>query len=132
MADFALLIEAAAPGLGWESGEFLRVFEANRVGAIQVAIENSTMAQALTKFIWSLSDPAGFRGTAAELLAKLESAETTTEAMKRSRDWPRRASELGTQVQRIAPALRATGIGVEQHRVGAERRRELHIFRRRE
>ena len=37
MADFATFIEACAPGLGWEPGEFLRDYEENRSDAVAAA-----------------------------------------------------------------------------------------------
>ena len=128
MADFVLWAEAAAPGLGWEPGEFSRVYASNRAGTIQVSLENSIVAQAVWTYILSLSDPgAGFDGTASELLLALEAH--AGEAMQKSRHWPRSAAELGGQLRRVAPVLRAVGITIETEREGKDRKRKLRIRR---
>jgi len=128
MADFALWAEAAAPGLGWEDGEFSRLYAANRAGAVQVSLENSIVAQVLSNYILSRVDPdEGFSGTASELLVALEA--DSTETMRRSRSWPRSAAELGGQLRRMAPPLRSSGIAIDWRREGQGRKRMLHIRR---
>ncbi len=128
MADFALWAEAAAPGLGWEPGEFSRLYAANRAGAVQVSLENSIVAQVLSNYILSRVDSdEGFSGTASELLVALEA--DSTEAMRRARSWPRSAAELGGQLRRMAPPLRASGIAIDWRREGQGRKRMMHIRR---
>lgn len=50
MADYAIWVEAAAPALGWQEGEFLRAYEANRVAAVSTSIDADLVAQAVRDF----------------------------------------------------------------------------------
>lgn len=47
MADFARWVEACAPGLGWEPGEFLDAYQASRKNAYQISFESDPVAQTL-------------------------------------------------------------------------------------
>lgn len=111
MADFATWIEACAPGLGWESGHFLKLYGDNRETVIDTAAELST----LTHFIegW-ISQRSLFEGTPAELFDALSKA--APHETKCARDWPADARALGRELQRIAPVLRARSVEITQRR----------------
>jgi putative DNA primase/helicase len=47
MADFARLITAAEPGLGWEAGAFLKVYAENRRDVIEASIEAEPVAKTI-------------------------------------------------------------------------------------
>ena len=67
-------------------------------------------------------------GTASELLVALSSA--ADESTRRSRIWPRTASNMGSEVRRLAPAFRAQGIEVEMTRDTNSQRTRRISFRR--
>jgi hypothetical protein len=109
MADFAVWAEACGPGFGWASGEFLRDYEENRSDAVAAAAEASPMVPLLEAVLARtglLAD--GFDGTAAQLLAKLH--EVSGEGERKARWWPAIAAQVGGQLRRVAPLLRAPGI----------------------
>ena len=87
MADFALWVAAAEPGLGWEPGSFLATYEQNRGQMHELAVEATPAGQALVELARQ-----GFHGTAAELLQALnQRVEETTDpstrmAPRRTRD----------------------------------------------
>ncbi|MGO8915855.1 MAG: hypothetical protein ACLQJR_08110 [Stellaceae bacterium] len=127
MADFAQWTQAASASLGWERGAFLAAYEANQAGATEVALEASAIAVVLRKFVLSRFDAAkGWEGTATELLAQLDAE--ASDALRVSRHWPKTASELGSQLRRIAPVLRAHGVEIEQRRDGKDRQRVVHVY----
>jgi hypothetical protein len=117
MADFALWVAAACPGLGITPKEFLRAYRANRRSAVETALEASPVAAPLLQFLdrqegeWS--------GTAAELLEALTLQ--VGEQAARSREWPKRPHVLGGRLHRLAPALRKAGVEVEFVHDGRQR-----------
>lgn len=126
MADFVQWIEAAAPALGWERGEFLRVYADNRASAHEVALEASAVAGAIRDFVLSMPG-AEWEGTSTELLAKLNG--DASDATRAARYWPKTASELGAHLARVAPVLRANGIAIQRTRDGKDRRKTIHLKR---
>ena len=67
MADVAIWVTAAEPGLGWESQSFMRAYHGNRGEGHELAIEASAIGPALR----IIADQ-GFEGTASELLERLD------------------------------------------------------------
>jgi len=118
LADFARWVEAAAPALGWQPGEFIAAYASNRAAGVQTAIENDPVAQVVRSLALG---PAAWEGTASELLPVLD--ERVTEAARRARSWPTTAAGLGGRLRRVAPALRSVGVVVTQRREGQDRRR---------
>lgn len=128
MADFAVWIEACTSGLGWEKGEFLAIYEANRLGTVLVTLQSSTVGQTLRKFIDELPHPEiGWEGTASELLEKLEMV--ATESNRRQRAWPKNPGTLGMELRRISNVLSQIGIEIDHKRDGKTRDRLMHIYR---
>ena len=60
--------------------------------------------------------PAGWTGTATELLAALNGR--VAEGVRKSRIWPLTAQALGNRVDRAAPLLRGKGFAVERRHSG--------------
>lgn len=116
MADFGRWVAAAEPALPWPEGHFLDAYAEARAGAVGTLLEGSLVAQA----VLDLARVGGFRGTASELLERLE--KDAPEARRRNRYWPRSARALGGELRRLAPALRLQGIEVSHSR---EARRRL-------
>ena len=104
MADAARWVTAAEPALGWEHGTFLDAYLRNREDADDLALEASPLAQ----LVRDLGD---FRGTATELLEKLDARAPFN--ITRAKSWPRTPSTLSNRLRRLAPNLRANGIEVE-------------------
>ncbi len=107
MADFAVWVEAAAPELGWEPEQFLKVYERNRAGAIQDTVEADPVAAAARDFCHDEED---WEGTLTDLLTKLCSE--TKEEINRSKAWPTSAAQLSNRLRRAAPGLRSLGVEV--------------------
>jgi putative DNA primase/helicase len=126
MADFAQFVEAAAPGLGWEPGEFLADYEGNRQEAVAAAAEASPLLPALEAVLGRRGlGPEGFDGTARELLGELR--EICSEAEQRDRWLPRVESQVGTALRRLAPLLPPRGIVLSHYKVEREKTRMIAL-----
>jgi hypothetical protein len=114
MADFSLWVVAAEVTLGLQRGEFLASYADNRASGHELAVESSPAGGVIVEMMQTTT---WWEGTAAELLAAIESV--ATEKTRGLRAWPKTARALGGIVRRLAPDLRALGIAVEfgrQHR----------------
>ena len=119
MADFARLMAAAEPGLGWSAGTFMSAYDANRDATSEAVFEADPVAVAIHKFITMHHADFGWEGTATELLAELN--RQAPEDQRRSRFWPAKVNALGNAVDRAAPLLRHKGVIVEKRNTGAAR-----------
>jgi hypothetical protein len=124
MADFALWVEAAAPSFGWEPGQFLRVYSANRATANDLPLQNLVCEQ-LVKL------PLPWRGTASALLKALElihdGEDNQGKRIFRGDDWPANARVLSAALRMIVPNLRNIGIHVQFPRRSG-RARSIYIY----
>jgi putative DNA primase/helicase len=117
MADFARLITAAEPGLGWKPGTFLKIYGENRRDVMEASIEAEPVAKTIIDhFPIDHPYPAGFIATPTELLAVLNSR--ANDGVRKSRIWPDSAQRLGNRIDRIAPLLRSRGFVVERRHSG--------------
>jgi hypothetical protein len=116
MADFAKWIIAAAPGLGWEPGDFLAAYEGNRRDVVEAAFEADTVAVAIWKLVTAPEGLGRFQGTPTELLGALNSI--VSESTRKSRYWPENAAQLGNRVGRASPLLKARGCTIERRHSG--------------
>jgi hypothetical protein len=106
MADFALWVHA---GLGTKEGAaFAAAYQRNRTAAHDLAIEGSLLAGELRAFV---QERGRWHGTMAALLAELSNR--VTERTRDARTWPKTPRGLAGQLRRIAPHLRAGGLGIE-------------------
>ena len=122
MADFALLGVACEQALGWPTGSFLTAYEKNLKTGHVIALEGSPIVVPLEQFLETHSE---WKGTATKLLQEL-SMLAGPEAT-RKRGWPASERQVGAQLSRLAPNLRAIGISVEKERFGHERTRLIHL-----
>ena len=100
MADFAVLIVAAEPALGWPEGSFLEAYMGNRAESNVHAIEASPVGSVILAL---MDGRTTWTGTCTELLADLEKL-----LNQNNRDyWPKTAQALGNALRRLAPNLRA-------------------------
>jgi hypothetical protein len=123
LADFATWVEAGAPALGWEPGQFLAAYRRNRSGADEVALDALPVGSVLREFM--AERKAEWEGTATELLAAL--TERTAEATRKERDWPKQPHTLSNHLKRLAPNLRRLGITITKDRKSGGRQRTLTI-----
>ena len=103
MADFA---EFAFAAFG---KEFLDRYEAARIEANAAALEASTVALSIQKFMFGRDE---WEGTAGELLKLLETVSSDTE--RKQKDYPKTAHAMAGALKRIEPNLRAAGIAYEK------------------
>lgn len=124
MADFAEWATAAEPGLGLPDGAFLRAYVQDRAAAHETALENSAVGRAIMALV---TTNGRWTGTSTTLLEELNIGPWTTEAIRKSPEWPKTNRKLSGDLRRLAPCLRASGISVliPSRRSGREKRREL-------
>jgi hypothetical protein len=116
MADFALWVEAASPALGWERGEFLRVYNANRANAAHMELEASLVATHL--LAWLAAPDNKEKLLMKELLQMLTDAATAFGQKKEPPGWPKSGQALRAHLKRYAPALRREGWTLVDHPKG--------------
>jgi hypothetical protein len=109
MADFARWATAAEPALGWKEGAFRAAYDANRSSANTLSLEASPVFAPLSSLMLKRTV---WRGTPTDLLLKLNEQNTTDDKTEQ-RSWPKNGQVLSSQLRRIAPNLRATGIDVQ-------------------
>ena len=117
MADFATLMAAAEPGLGWEPGTFEAAYDENRKATADAAFEADPVAMAVDALM--KERPHGWEGTASMLLGELNVR--VSEDMRRSKFWPTKANALGSALRRAAPLLRRKGIEITDRHTGDAR-----------
>ena len=125
MADFAHWI-AACEGALWESGTFKEAYANNRSSANLDVIEGEAVATAVLRLMEVQRDGV-WRGTATELLDRLEAIVGEKEA--RRRHWPGSAAALSGRLKRLAPRLRKMGIKFSRARGGAKGTRGITLKR---
>ena len=110
MVDFASWASDCEDGLGLDRGKFLKVYEANRADARDLALESSPIYEPLRELARE-----GFTGSSAELLTRLNNI--VSEHTRRSVRWPKAPNALASTIGRMASNLRATGIDLQSSRV---------------
>jgi hypothetical protein len=115
MADFATWAVAAEPALGWPHGAFLRAYAGNRASVHELALEASSVGPPV-RVLLSTGD---WQGTPTELLGRLTSI--AGDSVTRRKDWPADPRALSQELARLAPNLRAVGIGFERKSTGKQR-----------
>jgi hypothetical protein len=106
LADFAKLVTAAEPALGWPDGSFVAAYALNRQEANEITLDATAIGQPIIQLV----SHGPFEGTATELLRRLTVLADGNIA--RSRDWPKAPNKLSGQLHRLSPALRAAGVEV--------------------
>jgi hypothetical protein len=120
MADFAAWATACEEGLGLVSGEFLKMYEANRLDTRDLALESTPLYAPLQTLA-----QIGFAGSTGELLNRLNSL--VVEGVKRSKGWPKSPNALGSALRRMAGNLRSAGIELQLNRRDNEGRRMVSV-----
>jgi len=120
MADFAIWVNPCEESLGMRPGEALTTYQSNRAETHNLALESSPLYEPVTKLARE-----GFRGTVAELLARLNCM--ISESMRRSVRWPKAPNALGNALRRMASNLRAAGIEIQFSRADTSGRRAVSL-----
>ena len=118
MADFAQLISAAEPALGWSPGTFLSLYTQDRAETAAGFVESDSVAVAVLDLMKAKNK---FSGTATELLAVLSPG--VDPEVRQARAWPQTPQALSGRIRRAAPALRSSGIEVDFDRESHSRGR---------
>jgi hypothetical protein len=127
MADFALWVTAGEQALGLAEGAFMAAYQGNRQGANDLALEASPVGKVVLDF---LAKTSAWSGTASELLSELE--KLADDKTTRLKGWPQTPRALSGIIKRLAPNLRAVGIGVEFGTEGRGRNKRRRITIRKE
>jgi hypothetical protein len=92
-------------------GSFSAAYTGARGDATQTALAAEQIAATLYRFAGSFKQERPWVGTTTELLAELNDRESD-ESLKRSRAWPKDASNLGRRLKSLAPSLAEVGVYV--------------------
>lgn len=116
MADFAIWIAACEEVMPWDEGDFLEAYERNRSESMNTLIESDILASAVVELARqeALKERC-FEGTATLLYEEL----TQVAGVDRSRPpkgWPANPNWMMRRLKRMAPALRAHGVDIEDLR----------------
>ena len=107
MADFERFGEAVARALGFEPGDFQRLYAELVRAGIDRALESNAVAQVLDKYFEERISPWNWQGTAGQLYDLLNN-----QIIPDRSTWPKSPKGLADQLRRIAPAYRAKGIEI--------------------
>jgi len=115
MADFGKWIMAAQESLGWEAGEFERVFDENCRNKSETVLEASPVGRAVVKILASTD-----LHLPAERLLELLNREVDPSRMSldERRRWPSSGRSLGDQLDKVEVDLRKMGIKLSRTRPG--------------
>ncbi|MGK5544491.1 ATP-binding protein [Streptomyces sp. URMC 127] len=115
MADFARVLAAVDRVAGWHT---LATYKASAADAVADVLDGEPFAQAVVDLVRA-AGPEGLTVTAAQLL------DSVTTPEKLPKKWPKDPTRAGGQLKRLAPALRAIGIHVDdsQRQPGGNRTR---------
>lgn len=123
MADFALLVTAAEPALGWPGGAFMDAYDSNREEANSLALETSPVPTALLKLMAKQEQWVGTAGELLDRLNRTRGVDTT------QRGWPKKGHTLSGMLRRLAPNLRGAGLDVKTGQREAGTGRRLLVIR---
>lgn len=117
MADFARVLAAVDHVTGWTTQQ---TYKATAADAVADVLDGEPFAQAVVALV-DKAGPDGITLTAAQLLDTIETPE------RLPKKWPKDATRAAGQVKRLAPALRAIGIEVDDSKRGpAPQRQRLY------
>jgi hypothetical protein len=127
MADFALWGVACETAHA-KPDAFLAALEAHAAEAIDVVIENDSVATAITAF---MHDRLGnWTGTVTELLRELSMHDRAEARPSEWKSWPKDPAVFGKAIQRVKGALRKVGIEIVDNRALDRKRTRLLELKR--
>ena len=126
LADFATWAIACEKSFA-KPGDFLVAFAAMATEASDAVIENDPVATAIGAF---MADRDHWAGTAAGLLAELNSRDRSEAAPSHSKSWPREASIFSMRLRGATAVLRKAGIEVAFGKAASRQRTRTVTLRR--
>ena len=112
MADFAVWVEAAAPQLGMQRGDFLALLQTNREDATAIELDATPLSAVLQAY--GRTNPIT-ETPYKDLLKMLSHAATVGGDKPLPKEWPRSPHGLAGALRRLAPALRTQGWTITAH-----------------
>jgi hypothetical protein len=107
LADFATWVEACAPALGWEQGEFAGLLRDSQDEAGELALD----AWPVWPYLSALVQKGAFAGPMRQLLGKLNAA-IRASGIRPPADWPQSAAALRYQMDDYLVPLQRAGVEV--------------------
>jgi hypothetical protein len=107
MADFATWVTAAEPALGWENGEFLRIYQANLIVSSDRSMDDNALAAGILKLMAGRTEP--LIVTAAELREQLRDSGAMD-----SRAIPKTPHQLSGYLNFLIAPLDRQGLVIER------------------
>jgi hypothetical protein len=107
LMDFEQFAEAGCRAMGFEEGEFVEAYRANRHGSMEVSAEASAVGRAVMAFM--KKHPEGFQGQMATLYSKLLPYSYMSGGQQR-KDWPKDPTRLSNELNRVIRPLASVGI----------------------
>lgn len=123
MADFAQWVLATDETLGFTPDEFVYAMKENREESNEVALEGSSVGEAL---LMLMKAKGSYEGTMTELLSELN--HPNYRLVQGSLDWPKMSRTLAGAIDRISPLLHEKGILIERFK--AHRGRLIRLRKR--
>jgi hypothetical protein len=118
MADFAVWACAAAEACGWTAKDFLDAYQGVREAAYDLTLDAFPVAPFVRQLVTSRGH---WTGKATALLAELEAlaaggpmpqgTRQVRSDVAKQKAWPKNGRALSSVLRRLAPALRAVGVG---------------------
>ena len=109
LADFAEWIVAAEPALPWVPDKFISLYNSNQDHLTRDVLESDPAAAAILALMKVRTD---WIGTATQLHNEL--CTLASDAVQRSKEWPKSPKALGHRVSRLTPALTMVNIEIER------------------
>jgi len=119
MADHVAWVEAAASALGWHPGAYSAAYLAMQQGLHEREVERDPVASAIQQYVIREGE---LGGTTSKIMDLLADDRFVSKGVRGSKAWPKEPRGFSEAIRRIAPALRAVGIEVEQGGPGRQRR----------
>lgn len=110
MADFAEYCEIISQCMGYEKNEFLKAYYENIGLQVEEAIEANSVSLAIRNFMINMNE---WKGTATQLLTKLDALAETMKINIKSKSWPKAPNLLSRRINEARTNLREIGILIE-------------------
>jgi hypothetical protein len=122
MADLAIWVEAAAPALGLERGQFLRALDVNRARVNRLQLQSSSFCTAVVQMMLREGAWSGDAATLMKVIPKPPKLNFE--------EWPTTEKMVTTLLRRYAPCVRAEGLDIDLQSLDTQtRRRVIRIAR---
>ena len=115
LADFGAWGTAIAGELGYSTPDFMDAYAANVAAQNESALDESIVAQAVTKFIGEVKE---WEGQASLLLKEIEERAEEMGFNTKAKQWPKAANVLSRRLREIAPNLRRIQIQIAEKKSG--------------